>query len=366
MRVLALASYPVEAAATRFRLHQFIKPLAAHGIQLEIRPFMNSELFQRLYTRKSVVSNAARLLKATLMRACQIPLAHKADVILVQREAMIFGPPWWEWIASRVLKRPMVLDLDDATYLSYASPTYGALGTILKWPGKTDRLIQWASLVTCGNTQLAEYVSHKGARAEILRTVVDTNIFCPVPAGTHKPPLVLGWIGTHSTFPFLEKVLPVLQSLVKEHSFRLKIVGAGTDVSVEGLDIESLSWSLEREVQDFQSIDIGLYPIDASVYSGWAQGKSGFKAVQYLAVGVPYVATPIGGSLEIGEEGETHFFASTDDEWYRALKVLITDEERRREMGRRGREYALQHYTLEAHAEILANALKEGFQSKRR
>jgi glycosyltransferase involved in cell wall biosynthesis len=158
-------------------------------------------------------------------------------------------------------------------------------------------------------------------------------------------------------------ILPVLQSLAKDHSFRLKIVGAGTDVSVAGIDIESLPWNLEREIRDFQSIDIGLYPIDSSAYSEWAKGKSGFKAVQYLAVGVPYVATPLGGSLEIGEAGATHFFASTEDEWYRALKILITDEERRREMGRRGREFALQHYTLEAHAEILAKALKQAFRS---
>src|ERR1043165_9545710 len=99
MRVLALASYPVEAAATRFRLHQFIRPLAARGIQLEVRPFMNSELFQTLYTRKSCAGNVLRLLRSALGRVCEIPRARNADVILFQREAMIFGPPWWEWIA---------------------------------------------------------------------------------------------------------------------------------------------------------------------------------------------------------------------------------------------------------------------------
>jgi glycosyltransferase involved in cell wall biosynthesis len=171
---------------------------------------------------------------------------------------------------------------------------------------------------------------------------------------------VLGWIGTHSTFPYLESIFPVLSSLAKEYEFRLKVVGAGRDVSVPGVQVENLPWTLAREVADFQSIDVGLYPIDASLYSGkWAQGKSGFKAVQYMAVGVPYVATPVGGSAEIGEVGVTHFFASTEDEWYRNLKTLLADADCRRQMGAAGRRHAIEHYGLQDQAEKLAAALRE-------
>ena len=90
-------------------------------------------------------------------------------------------------------------------------------------------------------------------------------------------------------------------------------------MTIRGVAVENLRWNLEREVADFQSIDIGLYPIDEALYAGWASGKSGFKAVQYMAVGVPYVATPVGGSVEIGEVGVTHLFASKPDDWYRSL-----------------------------------------------
>ena len=203
----------------------------------------------------------------------------------------------------------MVLDLDDATYVSYTSPTYGGAGSALKWFGKTDDLIRWAAIVTCGNRSIAEYVESKGARARIIPTVVDTAVFQPAPRRDDDP-VVLGWIGTHSTFPYLESIFPVLSELAREYKFRLKIVGAGKDeVSVTGVEVENLPWKLEREVSDFQSIDIGLYPIDASLYSGkWAFGKSGFKAIQYMAVGIPYVATPVGGSAEIGEAGHHAFF----------------------------------------------------------
>jgi glycosyltransferase involved in cell wall biosynthesis len=348
MKVLALASYPVDAAATRYRLQQFVGPLADRGIELTIHPFLDSELFKHLYRKNSFPRTSVGLLKSAFLRLADVMSARKADVILIQREAMMFGPPVIEWLTTRAMKRPMVLDLDDATYVSYTSPTYGSLGKALKWFSKTDDLIKWAAIVTCGNSSIAQYVSSKGARARILPTVVDTEVFKPAPRGAAKGPVVLGWIGTHSTFPYLESVFPALSSLAKNYPFRLKVVGAAkANVNIPG-------------VEDFQSIDIGLYPIDASLYSGkWAFGKSGFKAIQYMAVGIPYVATPVGGSAEIGEAGTTHLFAMTSDEWYLALESLITDVDRRQEMGSAGRRHVIEHYGLSDQADKLAAALHE-------
>jgi glycosyltransferase involved in cell wall biosynthesis len=260
----------------------------------------------------------------------------------------------------QVMKRPMVLDLDDATYVSYTSPTYGGLGSVLKWFSKTDDLIRWADLVTCGNRGIAEYVSSKGTEARVIPTVVDTDVFRPGPGGVNRSPLVLGWIGTHSTFPYLESIFPVLSELARRHKFRLKVVGAGKEsISVPGVEVENSAWEIDREVEDFQSIDIGLYPIDASLYSGWASGKSGFKAVQYMAVGVPYVATPVGGSAEIGEVGTTHLFATSNEEWRQALDDLLAHADRRQQMGAAGRRHVIEHYGLEAQADKLASALLE-------
>src|SRR5205823_7052811 len=160
------------------------------------------------------------LTKAGLLRIKDLVAATGADVVLVQREAMMFGPPLIEWLTTRVLRRPMVLDLDDATYVSYTSPTYGDFGKSLKWFSKTDDLIRWATIVICGNRSIAEYASSKGARTRIIPTVVDTEVFRPAcPGGTDIDPsanpsanasgtnkslhrtkgsrVVLGWIGTH-------------------------------------------------------------------------------------------------------------------------------------------------------------------------
>jgi glycosyltransferase involved in cell wall biosynthesis len=360
MNVLALASYPVEAAATRFRLQQFVGPLAQRDIALTIHPFLDSKLFQHLYVQKSFARTAVGLLKSSLFRLGDLASARKADLILIQREAMMFGPPVIEWLAARVLKRPMVLDLDDATYVSYTSPTYGGLGKALKWSSKTDDLIRWAAIVTCGNRSIAEYVSGKGGQARIIPTVVDTDVFRPGQPRETDGPVTIGWIGTHSTFAYLEPIFPALSDLAAKHDFRLKVVGAGRDeISIPGVRVENARWNMEREVKDFQSLDVGLYPLDPSLYGGWAAGKSGFKAIQYMGVGIPYVVTPVGAAAEIGEVGVTHLFASNQHEWYGALQALIVDAQKRREMGAAGRRHVVEHYGLPAQADKLSEALRE-------
>lgn len=360
MRVLAFASYPVEAAATRYRLQQFVGPLSRREISLTIKPFLDSKGFDSLYRRRALGSTGLGLLKAVARRMGDVYATRRADVVLIQREAMIFGPPLVEWLSIRIGRCPMVLDLDDATYVAYTSPTYGKLGKALKWFTKTDDLIRWANVVTCGNRAIAEYAESKGALTRIIPTVVDTDLFVPKPRPSNGP-IVLGWIGTHSTFPYLREIFPVLQELARTHRFILRIVGAGTNaVNIPGVDVENLDWKLEREVQDFQSFDIGLYPIDASLYAeNWAAGKSGFKAIQYMAVGIPFVAAPVGAMAEIGETGVTHFHATNKVEWLRSLERLLSDPQLRQTMGESGRRHVVEHYSLSDQADKLASALYE-------
>lgn len=356
MKVLGLASYPIEAAATRYRVAQFIEPLAQQGIKLTLHPFLDSNLQASLYNRGEWPRTVLGLTRATVRRMGEVWLAHNADVLFVQREAMMFGPPLVEWLAMRVGRCPLVLDLDDATYVSYLSPTYGRLASKLKWFSKTDDLIRWAKIVTCGSRAIAEYVSLQGKQAVIVPTVVDTDRFRPraEPPAEHVP--VLGWIGTHSTYQYLASIFPALQRLAREHRFRLKIVGAGRGrITVPGVEVESLEWSLAREIGDFQSCDIGLYPI---IEDEWSVGKSGFKSIQYMAVGVPFVTTPIGACAEIGEPEVTHFFARTEEEWAAALGRLLSDENLRKRMGAAGRRHAVEHYTVAAQAQKLADVFR--------
>lgn len=361
MEVLGLCSYPLEAACTRYRLMQFVAPLAEQGINLTVLPLLGKEEFAALYQKGQTARKAIRLLNSARRRLFDSVKARNFDALFVQREAMIIGPPVFEWLYKTIGKCPLILDLDDATYLSYVSPTYGRLGSALKFFGKTDTLIDWSETVICGNRHIAEYVESRGKNAAVVPTVVDTDKFYPIEKDARKTPVV-GWIGTHSTFPLLEEIFPVLRELAREYDFILKIVGAGCDeIRLDGVRIENLTWNLEREIADFQSLDIGLYPLEATkfVTKEWLAGKSGFKAIQYMAVGIPFVVTPIGAGAEIGVENETHFSAADDEQWRESLVKLLKSSQLRREMGENGRKYALAHYTVPRQTDKIARVIRE-------
>lgn len=357
MKVLGLASYPIESASTRYRLLQFVEPLSKRGISLTVSSFLNGEQFKEFYKDGRILRNSVRMWQPFFRRLGELFGARNYDLVVVQREAMIFGPAVFEWLFQKIGRRPLVLDLDDATYVRYVSPTYGKIGSFFKFFGKTDALIRRSDLVICGNRFIAEYVEKKGAKAVVIPTVVDTEKFSPVEKNGGVP--VLGWIGTHSTFPFLQSLFPVLQKLSEKHEFVLKVVGAGQNkIGIEGIKVENLEWDLEREVADFQSFDIGLYPLvlSDSANQEWISGKSGFKAIQYMSVGIPFVMTPIGVCAEIGSHGATHFNAASEEDWYNYLDKLLSDNNLRRKMGENGREHSLKYYTVALQTDRLVEA----------
>jgi glycosyltransferase involved in cell wall biosynthesis len=361
LRVLAVCAFPVEAAATRFRLAQFIEPLKDRGIELTISPFLTTKQFTELYQGGKTLSKVIGMAFSVIKRLAETLSVRRYDVILVQREAMIFGPGIFEWLCSNIGRKRLVLDLDDATYVRYVSPTYGRLGSSLKFFGKTDNLIRRSAKVICGNRFIAEYVSANGGSPVVVPTVVDTEIFKPKSDSRDNGPLTVGWIGTHSTFPFLAKLFPVLERLSDQFDFELKIVGAGkVDLKSEKINFKATEWSLDREPDDFSSLDIGLYPIfpEGAANDEWIKGKSGFKAVQYMAVGVPFVMSPVGVCAEIGDPGLTHLNAATNEDWYTSLDMLLSNPQLRSDMGHAGRQYSVQHFCINQHAGALADVLK--------
>ena len=354
LRVLALASYPVEAASSRYRIVQFIDPLAERGVDVTFSPLLDSSLFASLYKPRKLLLRLPHVALRTLGRIGAVLRAARADVVWVQREAMLFGPPVIEWLTTRLLRRPLVLDLDDATWIPYESPVYGRLATLLKWPSKTGRLIRWSRTVTCGNPNIAAYVSARGAEAAVMPAIVDTRVFHPGERRTGIP--MIGWIGTHGTYPFFERLLPLFERLAREATFRLTVVGSGREeVRVPGVAVDNRPWRMEREAEDFRSLDIGVYPMPDDA---WNAGKSGLKAVQYMASGVPFVMSPVGVCATMGISGETHLAAVTDDQWLDALRRLITDDNLRIRIGRTGRAFAEQHYSIDEQADALAGIIR--------
>jgi glycosyltransferase involved in cell wall biosynthesis len=361
VRVLALPALPELAAATRYRVLQYVPLLAELGIRADVSPFLTNRAFAGLYDRAHAVRTALGLLAGAGRRLMDAARLGSYDLVWVQTQAALIGPPVLEWLAHR--RCALVLDLDDPTYIERRSSVFGAFASMVKGRGKADRIIRSCDHAVCGNPTVAAYISGKGVPTTVLPTLVDTHRFTP---RTARAPgeIVLGWMGTHSTFEYLLPLLPVFRRLAATHRFRLRVIGSGrTDLRVDGVTIEMLPWTMDREVADLQSCDVAVYPLATDE---WAQGKSGFKAIQYLSCGIPYVATPVGIVASIGRPGVTHLEARSEEEWFDGLSRLITDAALRDAMGREGRRYAVEQYSTREAAATLAGVFRTVVEKRRR
>ena len=356
MRALFLTSYPVTAAATRFRLQQFFAPLEREGVTCVLSPFLSEREFATFYVRGGAFGRSVRLLLKAALRIVESARALRFDVVVVQRNAMLFGPPVMEWLIRHLWRRPLVYDYDDAIWLQDRSLTYGAWASWAKFTGKTAGLIRMADHVVVCNQFTRDYALRYRAAADVtvVPTVVDPTIFTPVAHAASDVPVV-GWIGTHSTARYLQALREPLAAAARRAPFRLKIVGAGVPIAVDGVAVENKAWRLDEEVADYQSLDVGLYPVDDDE---WGRGKTGFKPVVYMSCGVPCVCSPVGGVQEFIRDGENGFFAVGARGWEEAIVRLVSDAALRARVGRGARDTVLGEYSLQVQAPRLASVLR--------
>jgi glycosyltransferase involved in cell wall biosynthesis len=340
MRVLFLTTNSAQAAYVRYRVLQFFPALEAAGVACTHASLFDSDLDAIIYQPGRTLEKLKSMCLATARRVVDILRAYRYDLVFIAREAYLLGPPVLE-AALRTLRCPYILDIDDAVWEPYDSPTYGRIARYVKCAWKTRSLLRGARSVLAGNSYVAEYSRQYNADVHLVPTVVDTQVYRPRSEVSAIP--TLGWIGSHSTHEYLRSLLPVLNRLARRAPFRLRVVGPEADRSPQGFECENVRWRADREVEEVRSFDIGLFPV---IDSRWSRGKSGFKAVQYGAVGIPTVASPVGENREIVIDRETGILAESADEWLEALVTLCTQPAERLRMGRAARARVEQGFSL--------------------
>jgi glycosyltransferase involved in cell wall biosynthesis len=353
IRVLALSPIPEEGAGCRFRIAQFIPYLASVGIDVTLSSLFTPEFFSLVYRRGHYLRKAVGFSALSLKRLDSLRDVSNYDVIFIYREIFPIGPAFVErWLASRG-RPPVVFDFDDAIFLPAVSEANRFIGA-LKHPGKTASIIRHSDHVIAGNEYLAAYARRFNPAVTMIPTCVDTERYAPR-SGSHDGVRVVGWIGSPTTALYLRQLLPVLQRVRQDHPFVLRVSGAGEPIEAPGIDVDNQRWALEREVTLFNTCDVGVYPLTDDE---WSKGKCGFKAIEFMACGVPVVAAAVGVNREIIEDGVNGFLASTEDEWVDKLGRLLSDPALRARLAAAGRRTVEERYSLRVNAPRIAETLR--------
>ena len=334
MRILFLPRYSPQGASSRYRIWQYVPLFERAGHVVEVRPLLENGYLAQLY--ETGRRGWRWLAKGYAKRLVDVFSVRRFDAVICEQEVLPFLPAFVELFVQRLSPRFFV-DFDDAAHDKYE----GRLVLRRKIP----LLMAGAEAVVVGNSYLADYARQFTERVFVIPTVVDLSRYPYREKGAATKSVRIAWIGTPLTAKLLEPLVPVLGRLKKkrpELSFRF--IGAGASFASDGLNAELPEWSEQTEAELLAECDIGIMPLPDTKF---ARGKCGLKLIQYMACGLPVVASPVGVNQEIVEEGKNGFLATTQDEWYEKLDRLIGDTDFRTSLGKAGRAKAAACYSLE-------------------
>lgn len=349
MRVLAFMKYGSLAASARQRLMQYAPYLAANGVTVEYLPLLDNQHMERVAaggraSRRASLEAYARRLGALLIR-------RDFDVAWIQYELFPYLPGFFERLAGATGKR-VIVDYDDAIFHMYDASPRHAVRRLLG--AKLAPLLRSADRVICGNTYIEAYARKYCDRTIVIPTVVDTDLYKKAERRDASGPVVVGWIGSPSTWAHVEPLLPRLLPLLERHGARMRVVGAGP--RARGLpSVQALDWAEANEVSDLQAMDLGIMPV---ANDPWSKGKCGYKLIQYMACSLPVVASPVGVNNEIVVDGENGYFAEGPESWDRAIVRLIDDAALRTDLGASGRERVVKSYSRQSQQTRLLNVFQ--------
>jgi glycosyltransferase involved in cell wall biosynthesis len=347
MNVLVLVPYLQDTApCQRFRIEQWATVLEERGVSFHFESFESPALKKVLYRRGQLAAKVRAGIGCVVSRARWLNRLDRRrwDAIFLHRELLPVGPPVLEWLLART-GVPIIYDFDDAIFLPNVSDANRQLAW-LKWPQKAGTICRLATHVVAGNEYLRQYASQFNARISVVPTTIDTDAYTVKESmALHDPP-VIGWTGSLTTIKHLETITEALKELRKSLRFRFKVFGAD-QFAIPGLEVESVPWTAASEIANLKEFDIGIMPLPDD---DWSRGKCGLKALQYMALGIPVVASAVGANSEIITDGRDGFLAASQSEWVEKLSRLLKDPSLRIEFAHQGRKTIEADYSARVQA----------------
>lgn len=276
------------------------------------------------------------------------------DVVVLERELFSDATIDVEQALRHIAKR-LVLDIDDGLFVLSRR--------------KFEMLCGLSDHVIAGNDLLADRVRPINPRVTVIPTCVDLPRYETgvrsreknSPAVNHRSPLILGWTGTAANISYLEVLREPLMTLSREFAFELRVI-AESDRPLRQLQFERVGistrfvrWSEATEVADLLAFDVGLMPMPDNE---WTRYKCGLKILQYMAAGVPAVASPVGVNSQIIHHGENGWLAKSPDNWLTILRQLLSDADLRRSVVPSAMQTVAENYSVQVQFPRLASCLE--------
>lgn len=338
MRVFFFSKGGKEVPSSRYRCYFFAEALRREGMEVEIC----EPPPQRAGLRPSRASWAE-------LRRLQRALRQVGpdDILYLQRP--IHSTPFVLLVAVHrfLRRRRMVFDFCDPIFVHS--------------PRKTALLTRLADAVVVSCEDLAAYARRFNRNVYIVPNSVPGNQILDrsaEPTGDHPP--VIGWVGGARLHQDnLRLLVPVLRRLPRPFTFRLIGTRGATELlseltSIENLDLDAVDWLQPEDVgSEITRFDIAVLPLTDTPFNR----KLITKLLEYLAAGVPVVASPVGDNRYSLADGENGFLASNETEWVEKLTALLTDRELRARIGAAGLETLREKFSLDRNGERLSRLL---------
>lgn len=341
-RVLLLMPYPLnEAPSQRFRFAQYLSALDEAGVKYECHSFLTDHAWSILYQPGRFFRKFLSIANGFRRRLLLLPKLKHFDYVFIHREAAPMGPPLLEFYITRIARKKVIYDFDDAIWLPNFSES-NRFFAFLKRYANSINTMKWAWKVSCGNQYLCDFAARCNARVVYNPTTIDTENYHNRVKEQEGGRFVIGWTGSHSTTRYLAQLVPVLQRLESEFEFDFVVIAdRQPDIQLKSLIFRR--WKKESEIDDLLTFSVGVMPLEEDP---WSKGKCGFKALQYMALGIPALVSPVGVNTRIVDHEVNGFICRSEKDWEQALRKLMSDEALLKRLSTATREKIISHYSV--------------------
>lgn len=343
-KVAFLCPYGYDSApGQRFRVELFYDYISPY-LEFKTFYFLDNRTTAILYKKGRWLRKFFGVVKGFSNRLRILFTLKSFDYVFIFRESTPLGPPIVEFILAKILGKKIIYDFDDAIWMKNTS-NENWVAAKLKWHSKVSSICRWSYKVSCGNQFLSDFAKRYNKSVFTVPTIVDTERrHIMNKSKDSKNRITIGWTGSHSTLPLLEPIIPILKELEKKFDFDFLVI-ANKNPNFKLENFRFLKWQQLSEIEDLAQIDIGIMPLPDNE---WCKGKCGFKAIQYMAMGSPALASPIGVNTKIVDHSINGFLCETPEDWIKYLTLLLENPTLISQMGLKARNKIVKEYSLKS------------------